>query len=68
MPRYRISRYVTTDAVELEAASPELAIALAEKAGAASTTFSHTVVEEQRPAAQGYRLETTADILTQKKG
>jgi len=65
MPIYRLSRYVVTDAIDVEASSPEEAQAILDKAGVeAKAQFSHTVIEEVRePPKQGYREETTADVI-----
>lgn len=54
-----------SDAVEVEAESPEQAITILTKAGVQTKgEFAHTVIEEIVAAPSGgYRQETTADIL-----
>jgi hypothetical protein len=68
MPIYRISRYVVTEAIDIEADSPEQAqVLLAEQPldPDAPVSFSHTVIEERLPEpSRGYREETSADVIT----
>lgn len=65
MPIYRFTRYIATDAIEVDADSPEQAEALIEKAGivALAADFSHTEIEEMTPKFDGYKETTSADIL-----
>lgn len=69
MPLYRITRYVASDAIEVEADSPEQAEALISKGGIeVKGEFAHTVIEEVLPPPrEGYREETTRDVLGEKK-
>jgi hypothetical protein len=65
MPIYRISRHVISDAIDVEASSPEEAVLILEKAGVeAKTEFLKTVIEEQiAPSKPGYREETGVDVI-----
>ena len=69
MPIYRFTRFIQTDAIEVEADSPEEAEALILKGGIEfKGDFSHTRVEEmQKTPFTGYVLETTRDVLEEKK-
>lgn len=69
MPIYRISRLVVSDAVDIEADSPEAAIAILSKSGIQSKgEFSQTVIEEVlSPPKEGYRQETSQDLLATAK-
>lgn len=68
MPLYRFSRYIVTDAIDVQASSPAEAQAILDKAGVqAKGEFSHTLIEEVIAAPkQGYRQETSEDILAAK--
>lgn len=69
MGTYRISRFLVSDAIDVQADSPEQALAILTKAGIQSKgDFSHTVIEEVLPPPkQGYRQETSQDILAAVK-
>lgn len=68
MPIYRFTRFIATDAIEVEAASPEEAEALIQKAGvSAKSEFSHTEIEEVAQDFRGYKETTTRDVLNAVK-
>ena len=69
MPLYRFTRFVQSDAIEVEADSPEEAEARIAKEGiVVKGEFTHTRVEEiQKTPTTGYVLETTRDVLEEKK-
>ena len=68
MPIYRFTRFIQTDAVEVEADSPEQAEALIMKGGIeVKGDFSHTRIEEVATKFSGYVEETTRDMLGEIK-
>lgn len=68
MPIYRITRFEASHAIDVEASSPEEAVAIFQKAGVqVKGEFSHTVIEELiDPKVAGYREETTEDVIGAK--
>lgn len=69
MPVYRITRLVVTDAIEVDAPSPQEAIALIAKSGiTVKSEFAETRVEEViPPPAIGYREVRSDDVLSAVK-
>lgn len=68
MPLYRISRQIVTDVVEVTAANAAEAKEIFLKSGIqARADFSHTVIEEVVQDSRGYREETSADLIAERK-